>query len=81
MEKMNEIISEGLLKTFIGKEFVQYKHDPIQFVNSVYEIVGLYIGDKTYALTNKIEDKEYYSAMDQISVLRLIESTNIVSSL
>ena len=51
MEKMNEIISEGLLKTFIGKEFVQYKHDPIQFVNSVYEIVGLYIGDKTYALT------------------------------
>lgn len=81
MEIMREVIREDLLQSFIGKEFVSYKHDPIHFTNSVYEIVGLIIGNKKYALTNKIEDKEYYSELDQISVLRLNETENIVSSL
>ena len=81
MEKMTETISPDLLKSFIGLEFKSYRHDPIQFTNSVYEVIGLFIGDKTYALTNKLEDKEYYSMLDQISVLRLNEVPEIKSSL
>lgn len=81
MEKMTEILSSDLLKNFIGLDFKSYRHDPIHFTNSVYEIVGLYIGDKTYALTNKLENKEYYSMLDPISVLRLSEVSEIKSSL
>ncbi len=81
MERMNETICPELLKSFIGAEFKSYRHDPIHLVNSVFEIIGIYIGDRIYALTNKLEDKEYYSSLEPISVLRLKEVSDVRSSL
>ena len=49
-----------MIQNWIGKLFNKYKCDAFDFTNSVTQIVGLYIGDKVYSLTNIQEPVDYY---------------------
>ncbi|MEE3393497.1 MAG: hypothetical protein VZR23_07445 [Lachnospiraceae bacterium] len=60
-----------LLKSFIGKKFVKYKSDAFEFTNSVTQIVGLYIGDEIYSLTNIQEAVDYYGCSEDVAVSKL----------
>ncbi|MCR5836925.1 MAG: hypothetical protein K6G88_10510 [Lachnospiraceae bacterium] len=67
---------QSLIKRWIGKKFNKYKCDAFEFTNSVTQIVGLYIEDEVYTLTNIQEPVDYFGLNDEISVFKLIESEN-----
>ena len=60
-----------MIKELIGKKFIKYKCDPFNYTNSVTQIVGLYIGEKTYALTNIQEAVDYFGFMEDMGVSKL----------
>ena len=60
-----------MIQELIGKQFNKFCHDPFEFTNSVTQIVGLYIGDEIYSLTNKQEVVDYFGNTDDIAVLKL----------
>ena len=45
--------------------------DAFDFTNSVTQIVGLYIGDEVFALTNIQESVDYYGEKDDMTVSKL----------
>jgi hypothetical protein len=61
----------NLIQSWIGKSFVKYKCDTFEFTNSVTQIVGLYIGDEVYALTNVQETVDYFGTTDDMAVAKL----------
>ena len=64
----------SLINRWIGKKFNKYKCDTFEFTNSVTQIVGLYIEDEVYSLTNIQEPVDYFGMNDDISVFKLKES-------
>jgi hypothetical protein len=64
----------NLIQSWIGKPFVKYKCDAFEFTNSVTQIVGLYIGDEVYALTNVQEAVDYFGTTDDIAVAKVSAS-------
>ena len=64
----------ALIQSWIGKKFNKYKCDAFDFTNSVTQIVGLYIGDEIFALTNIQESVDYYGEKDDMAVSKLYRS-------
>ena len=59
-----------VLRSLIGQRFDSIKHDPFIHVPSVYGIVGMFIGGKSYKLTNLIDVLDYYGQMEDVAVFR-----------
>ncbi len=71
----------SLIKRWIGKKLIQYKNDPFEFTNSVTQIVGLYIDEDVYSLTNIQETVDYFGTTDDIAIFKLSRSnSNQISS-
>lgn len=64
----------SVMKNLIGKRFQCYKCDAFDFTNSVTQIVGLYIDDKIYTITNMQETVDYYGNEEDISVCRFTQA-------
>lgn len=64
-----------MLEKMIGKAFNKYCCDPFVFTPSVEGIVGIYIDDAPYKLTNNIEVLDYYGENEDVAVYKL-ESCN-----
>ncbi len=71
MKKIDMRFDSNLIQSWIGKSFVKYKCDAFEFTNSVMQIVGLYIGDEVYALTNVQETVDYFGTTDDMAVAKL----------
>ena len=74
MYKLERFFSEDILaemRTWIGKEFTKYKCDPFTFGNQVYQIVGLFIGENCYKLTNCLEVINYFGTDEDICFFNL----------
>ena len=71
-----------IIRSWIGKEFKMYKSDAFEFTNSVTQIVGLYIGDDVYALTNIQEEVDYFGTVEDMAVsnLAVVEESEIKSA-
>ena len=61
----------SLFQAMIGQEFKKYKADPFVYTNSVTQIVGLFIGDAVYKLTNIQETVDYFGYEDDASIFKI----------
>lgn len=76
MKTIDMRFDESIIKSWIGKKFKKYQCDPFDFTNSVTQIVGLFIDNKIYALTNKEQSIDYFGNQEDIAVFELTESEN-----
>ncbi|MBR1848287.1 MAG: hypothetical protein IJ791_03500 [Lachnospiraceae bacterium] len=76
MKKIDMRINQSLVQDWIGKKFTKYCCDPFDFTNSVTQIVGLYIDEDIYALTNIQEEVDYFGNKEDIAVLKLAKTEN-----
>lgn len=69
------------IKQMIDKKFKKFKSDPFIYSPSVYGIVGLYIDDDVYAVTNAIETMDYYGDIEDVAIFRIktLKQDNIKS--
>ncbi len=74
MKNIDMRFDPDLIQSWIGKVFKKYKCDAFEFTNSVTQIVGLYIGDEVYALTNVQEAVDYFGTTEDMSVAKLSDS-------
>ena len=74
MIKTDMRFDQELIKTFIGKNFKQYKCDPFAYTNSVSQICGIYIDDEIYALKNIQQVVDYFGTQDDIAVFSLAKA-------
>ncbi|WP_155886458.1 hypothetical protein [Lachnobacterium bovis] len=65
--------NDDMIQEWIGKKFVKYKCDPFNVTNSATQIVGLYIGDEIYSLTNIQEAVDYFGISEDMSVFKIIQ--------
>lgn len=63
----------NLLVGMIGKVFEKYRCDEFVFSPTVYQIVGLYVGGKTYALLNEAHPLDYFGDIDDVSAIGVQE--------
>lgn len=66
----------NMLKELIGKKFSKYKCDAFDFTNSVTQIVGIYIEDRVYSLTNIQESVDYFGNDDDVAICRFTETAD-----
>ena len=59
---------QSIIGDWIGKIFIKYKCDAFNYTNSVTQIVGLYIGDEVFSLTNIQEAVDYFGIVEDMSV-------------
>ncbi len=59
------------IRSWIGKQFIKYKCDAFDYTNSVTQIVGLYIDDEVYSLTNIQDTVDYFGTPDDIAVAKI----------
>ena len=71
MKTIDMRFDSALIQSWIGKKFNKYKCDAFEFTNSVTQIVGLYIGDEVYALTNVQEAVDYFGTTDDMAVAKI----------
>lgn len=71
-----------IIQKWVGKTFVKYKCDAFNYTNSVTQIVGLYIGDEVFSLTNIQEPVDYFGFTEDMSVAQItkVEDTTIKSA-
>lgn len=74
MIKIDMRFDQELIKSFIGKNFKQYKCDPFVYSNSVSEICGIYINDEIYLLKNVQQVVDYFGTQDDIAVFSLTKA-------
>ncbi|MCR5251924.1 MAG: hypothetical protein K6E50_15125 [Lachnospiraceae bacterium] len=74
MKSIDMRFDSDMILSWIGKRFVMYKCDAFEFTNSVTQIVGLYIGDEVYSLTNMQESVDYFGTIEDMAVSRLAVS-------
>ena len=74
MKTIDMRFNADLIHSWIGEKFNKYKCDPFEFTNSVTQIVGLYIGNKVFALTNVQEEVDYFGVTDDMAVSKLLIS-------
>lgn len=65
---------EKLFQSFPGKTFHKYRCDPFIGVPKVYAVIGIYIGDKVYRLSNFTQVMDYDFHADPIAVNRFEET-------
>lgn len=64
------------IRNLIGKEFSKYKCDAFDFTNSVTQIVGIYIGEQVFSLTNIQENVDYFGDIDDVAICRFTETAD-----
>ena len=74
MKTIDMRFNSDLIRSWIGKKFNKYRCDAFEFTNSVTQIVGLYIGDEVYALTNVQEAVDYFGTTEDMAVAKLSAS-------
>ena len=74
MKTIDMRFEQSMIQDWIGKKFNMYKCDAFDFTNSVTQIVGLYIGEEVFALTNMQETVDYFGNTEDISVSKLKKS-------
>lgn len=70
MKKIDMRFDANLIKTFIGKSLKKYRCDEFMYSSSVTQIVGIYIDDEVYKLTNILEPVDYYGVIDDIAICK-----------
>ncbi|MBR4515258.1 MAG: hypothetical protein IKO61_10280 [Lachnospiraceae bacterium] len=82
MKVIDMRFNTGIIQSWVGKIFVKYKCDAFNFTNSVTQIVGLYIDDEVYSLTNIQEAIDYYGFIEDMSVSKItrVEDSAIKSA-
>ena len=50
-----------------NKKFIKYKADPFRFSNTVYNKLGLFIGNNTYQIRNEIERQDYFGDTEDVA--------------
>ena len=70
-----------MLAQMVGKNFHKIAFDKIISDDYYYGIIGLYIGDKIYKLSNFIEVLDYYGMPEDVAVLKLnsVDDSEIIS--
>lgn len=83
MKTIDMRFNADMIQEWVGEKFVKYKCDPFNITNSVTQIVGLYIGDDIYSLTNIQEAVDYFGFIEDMSVSRImkVEDSAIKSAL
>ena len=76
MKTLDFRFDAGMIQNWIGRRFNKYKCDAFEFTNSVTQIVGLYIGDEVYALTNVQEPVDYFGTTEDMAVSKLFVSAD-----
>ena len=66
----------NVIKRLIGKKFIKYKCDPFDFTNSVTQIVGIYIEEWFFSLTNIQENVDYFGDVDDVAICRFTETVD-----
>lgn len=64
----------GMIEGFVGKNLRCIKSDPYVLSPMVYGIVGIFIENGIYALTNFIEVLDYYGSDEDVAVFRFDEA-------
>jgi len=62
------------IQSMVNQEFKMIRHDPLIYGPGAYGIVGVYVGDKVFAITNQTEVLDYYGTMEDVAVFRFDES-------
>lgn len=73
MKSINIAFSKETYKIFdkmIGKNFNKFSCNRFIYSNSVYGIVGIYIDDDIYKITNFIDVVDYYGKMEDVAVFK-----------
>lgn len=65
-----------LLKQQVGKQFIKCKHDPFDFINSVYQVVGIYTDQNIIQIKNEIHPINYYGAVEDICFLEICSAND-----
>ena len=83
MKTIDMRFNDDIIQECIGKKFVKYKCDSFNVTNSATQIVGLYIGDEIYSLTNIQEAVDYFGIIEDMSVFKItkVEDSAIKSAL
>ena len=76
MNTIDMRFNANMIKELIGKNFSRYKCDAFDFTNSVTQIVGIYIGEQVFALTNIQENVDYFGNIENIAICRLTETAD-----
>jgi hypothetical protein len=66
----------NVIKGLIGKTFIKYKCDAFDFTNSVTQIIGIYIGERVFSLTNIQENVDYFGDDDDVAICRFTETVD-----
>ena len=82
MKTIDMRFNADIIQEWIGRKFVKYKCDAFNYTNSVTQIVGLYIGDEVFSLTNLQEAVDYFGIVEDMSVSRIskVEDSEIKSA-
>ncbi len=77
MQKIDvSIKNTGVFQEMLGKEFIKYRCDPFVYTPSVYGIVGLYIGDKTYKITCLHQCVERFYSKEDVALFSVEDVGN-----
>lgn len=63
----------NLLADMVGKTFEKYSCDEFVFSPAVYQIIGLYIGGRIFALLNETQELDYFGGIDDVAVIGVKE--------
>ncbi len=63
----------ALLKGFTNKKFIKFKSETLKFVPVFQQLIGFYIDDKIYKLSNYVEAQDYYGDIEDVGVFHLKE--------
>lgn len=59
----------SILAGMVGKRFEKYRCDEFVFSPAVYQIIGLYVDDRTFALLNEMQELDYFGSIDDVAVI------------
>ena len=68
MKKIDMRFDSNIFKTLIGQTFEKYRCDQFVYTNSVTQIVGVYIGNQVYKMTNIQETVDYFGNAEDMAV-------------
>ena len=78
MRSVNIAFSKNVYKflhEMIGKNFAKIACNKFVYSNSVYGIVGIYVGELIYKVTNFVDAIDYYGKLEDVAVFKLEEAS------
>lgn len=68
MKQIDMRFDVNIFKPLIGRTFEKYRCDQFMYTNSVTQIVGIYIGNQVYKMTNIQETIDYFGNREDMAV-------------